>query len=207
MPSSVFVIGSSNTDMVIKADKLPAPGETILGGTFLMNPGGKGANQAVAAARLVTTSPETGELTTVTFVANVGNDVFGQQALQQFSREGIQCQFISTDADAPSGVALIGVDGRGENSIMVASGANARLSQEQVAPALDAIAHPHNTIILLQLEIPIPTVDFVIRQSYNRGMRVVLNPAPAQSLDPSRWPVSTALPPTKPKPNSPPASG
>ena len=185
MSAAVLVIGSSNTDMVIKAEKLPAPGETVIGGTFLMNPGGKGANQAVAAARLASVSLETGESTTVTFVANVGNDVFGRQALQQFEREGIQSQFISTDADEPSGVALIGVDGRGENSIMVASGANARLSQEQVANALASISNPDQTVILLQLETPIPTVEYAIRQGYERGMRVVLNPAPAQSLDPS----------------------
>ena len=185
MPATVFVIGSSNTDMVIKADKLPAPGETVIGGTFLMNPGGKGANQAVAAARLATTSPNKEASTRVTFVANVGSDVFGRQALQQFEREGIKSQFISTDADEPSGVALIGVDGRGENSIMVASGANARLGSEQVANALGSIGDPHETVILLQLETPIPTVEYAIRESHKRGMRVVLNPAPAQVLDPA----------------------
>jgi len=185
MPAAVFVIGSSNTDMVIRADKLPAPGETVIGGTFLMNPGGKGANQAVAAARLVTTSPPSGHKTTVTFVASVGNDVFGRQALEQFEREGIRGQFISTDADEPSGVALIGVDGRGENSIMVASGANARLGSEQVANALASISNPHETIILLQLETPLPTVAYAIRESHKRGMRVVLNPAPAQPISPT----------------------
>ncbi|GAB3767615.1 ribokinase [Spirosoma horti] len=179
MSSAVCVIGSSNTDMVIKGDKLPAPGETVLGGTFLMNPGGKGANQAVAAARLAAgTSP-----TRVTFVANVGNDIFGRQALQQFEREGIQSDYVTTDADEPSGVALIGVDSRGENCIMVASGANARLSQAQVAKALQAETNPAATVVLLQLETPIPTVAYAIQQSYERGMRVVLNPAPAQVLD------------------------
>lgn len=177
MSSVVCVIGSSNTDMVIKGNKLPVPGETVLGGTFLMNPGGKGANQAVAAARLAASMPPT----TVTFVANVGNDVFGRQALQQFEREGIQTNFITTDADEPSGVALIGVDNQGENCIMVASGANARLGQAQVASAL--AAETDGTVVLLQLETPIPTVEYAIRQSYQRGMRVVLNPAPAQPLD------------------------
>ncbi|MBC3789209.1 ribokinase [Spirosoma utsteinense] len=187
MPSVVCVIGSSNTDMVIKGDKLPAPGETVLGGTFLMNPGGKGANQAVAAARLATTSSpfSPGPATTVTFVANVGNDIFGRQALQQFEREGIRTDFVTTDADEPSGVALIGVDSKGENCIMVASGANARLGQEQVARALAAETNADNAVVLLQLETPIPTVDYAIRQSHERGMRVVLNPAPAQLLDPA----------------------
>ncbi|MGF7214477.1 ribokinase [Spirosoma lacussanchae] len=185
MAATVFVIGSSNTDMVIKASKLPAPGETVIGGTFLMNPGGKGANQAVAAARLAMTSPGSDVSVTVTFVANVGNDMFGRQALQQFEREGIRSEFISTDADEPSGVALIGVDSRGENSIMVASGANARLNQHQVANALASISEPASTVILLQLETPLPTVEYAIRQGYERGMRVVLNPAPAQVFDPA----------------------
>ncbi|RYF63992.1 MAG: ribokinase, partial [Cytophagaceae bacterium] len=123
MAAVVCVIGSSNTDMVIKGDKLPAPGETVLGGIFLMNPGGKGANQAVAAARLATVATDAdAPSTTVTFVATIGNDMFGRQALQQFEQETIRTEFITTDADEPSGVAQIGVDNNGENSIMVASG-------------------------------------------------------------------------------------
>ena len=185
MAIGVCVIGSSNTDMVIKTDRLPAPGETVIGGTFLMNPGGKGANQAVAAARLATGEPGSGMATPVTFVANVGNDVFGLQARQQFEREGIHGDFITTDADEPSGVALIGVDNKGENYIMVASGANARLSQEQVSVALNAITNPADMVVLLQLETPIPTVEYAIRQGYKCGMRVILNPAPAQQIDPA----------------------
>lgn len=184
MPASICVIGSSNTDMVIKADKLPAPGETVIGGTFLMNPGGKGANQAVAAARLRSLTPGTAP-TPVLFVANVGNDVFGRQALYQVEREGIQGDYITIDADEPSGVALIGVDKRGENCIMVASGANARLGQGQVAVALNSLAGLADTVVLLQLETPLPTVEYAIRQSHERGMRVVLNPAPAQPVDAS----------------------
>lgn len=185
MASVVCVIGSSNTDMVIKGNKLPAPGETVLGGTFLMNPGGKGANQAVAAARMVAAPTADSTATTVTFVANVGNDIFGRQALQQFEREGIRTDFVTTDADEPSGVALIGVDSQGENSIMVASGANARLGQSQVELALAAETDAAATVVLLQLETPIPTVEYAIRHSHERGMRVVLNPAPAQLLDPA----------------------
>lgn len=180
MHTLVCVVGSSNTDMVIKAPKLPAPGETIIGGTFLMNPGGKGANQAVAAARL---SRSNGGNRGVTFVANVGNDVFGRQARQQFEREGICTDFVSTDADEPSGVALIGVDDRGENCIMVASGANARLGTAQVAMAMAELDDA--SVLLLQLETPLPTVEFAIRQGYERGMRVILNPAPAQVIDPT----------------------
>lgn len=186
MAAVVCVIGSSNTDMVIKGTKLPAPGETVLGGTFLMNPGGKGANQAVAAARLAISSIDAdAPSTTVTFVATIGNDMFGRQALQQFEQETIRTDFITTDVNEPSGVALIGVDSQGENSIMVASGANAKLSREQVATALEAQTNSDTTVILLQLETPIPTVEYAIRQSHERGMRVILNPAPAQLLDPA----------------------
>ena len=113
--SKIAVVGSSNTDMVIKAAHLPAPGETVLGGQFLMNPGGKGANQAVAAARLG------GE---VVFVAKVGDDIFGQEAVQGFKDEGINTDFIAVDPENPSGVATIIVDDQGENCIAVASGAN-----------------------------------------------------------------------------------
>jgi ribokinase len=185
MPTEVCVIGSSNTDMVIKADKLPTPGETVIGGTFLMNPGGKGANQAVASARLAAGLPGIGiqNPPSVTFVANVGNDVFGRQARQQFEREGIRSDFVTTDTDEPSGVALIGVDSAGENYIMVASGANARLSQQQVVLALDSIADPVNAVVLLQLESPMPIVAYAIQACQEKGIRVVLNPAPAQPID------------------------
>src|SRR5690349_25044454 len=108
MKPSIIVVGSSNTDMVVKAEKLPAPGETILGGNFFMNAGGKGANQAVAAARLGGR---------VSFVARVGNDVFGKQALGLFEKEGIDISAITTDEELPSGVALITVDDKGENCI------------------------------------------------------------------------------------------
>ena len=115
---SIVVIGSSNTDMVIKCEHLPGPGETILGGTFFMNAGGKGANQAVAAARL------NGD---ITFIAKVGNDVFGKQAIELFSKENINTEYIFIDNENPSGVALINVDAKGENCITVAQGANGNL--------------------------------------------------------------------------------
>ncbi|GAB4027797.1 ribokinase [Spirosoma koreense] len=171
MPNQILVIGSSNTDMVVKTDKLPAPGETVLGGTFLMNPGGKGANQAVAAARLG------GQ---VTFVAKVGDDIFGQQAVEGFRREGIDTANIVMDTDHPSGVALINVDASGENCITVAPGANAHLKPAETEAALQA-GGP-GALVLLQLEIPLPTVEYVARQAAARGLRVILNPAPAQSL-------------------------
>ncbi len=171
MPAPILVIGSANTDMVVKTAKLPAPGETVLGGEFLMNPGGKGANQAVAAARLGGT---------VTFVAKVGDDVFGREARAGFDREGMDIQYVLTDPDSPSGVALINVDEHGENCIAVAPGANGNLHPADVEAALQAA--PPNTLLLLQLEIPLPTVEQAIKLADKRGLRVVLNPAPARAL-------------------------
>lgn len=167
----IYVVGSSNTDMVVKADKLPSPGETVIGGSFLMNPGGKGANQAVTASRLGGN---------VTFVASIGNDIFGRQAMQQFQREKINTTFITTDKDHPSGVALINVDAKGENSIAVAPGANAQLSIIKVEQALKSISD--HGILLLQLEIPLDTVEYAVEQGYKNNLKVILNPAPANSL-------------------------
>ncbi len=172
MNKKIYVIGSSNTDMVVKSEKLPAAGETILGGTFLMNAGGKGANQAVAAAKLGAN---------VTFVSKVGDDIFGKQAIQGFQKEGINTDFVFTDTENPSGVALILVDAKGENSIAVASGANGNLQISEVEKAIEQIVA--NDMVLLQLEIPIPTVEFAIKKCSENGAKVILNPAPAQKLD------------------------
>ncbi len=168
MKPSILVVGSSNTDMVIKADHLPMPGETILGGTFFMNPGGKGANQAVAAARLNGS---------VTFICKTGNDIFGRQSLQLFEEEGINTSFILSDPKNPSGVALITVDKNAENCIVVASGANASLLPPNLAKAETLIASA--TIVLMQLEIPLETVAYVAGIAAAAGVTVVLNPAPA----------------------------
>ena len=167
----ILVIGSSNTDMVIKTEKLPVPGETILGGTFLMNPGGKGANQAVAAARLG------GK---VTFISKRGNDLFGNQAVGLLMREGIHTQHIIKDMELPSGVALITVDSTGENSIVVAPGSNGNLLQEDI-PTTVFEAGKYE-ILLLQLEIPISTVEYSAVAASEKGIKVILNPAPAQKL-------------------------
>lgn len=178
MEGKILVVGSSNTDMVIKSDKLPLPGETVLGGEFFMNPGGKGANQAVAAARLG------GQ---VTFVAKVGNDMFGRQALQQFKQEKINTEYITIDAGHPSGVALIVVDNKGENCISVASGANNALAPDNVKDALAALDAA--AIVLLQLEIPLRTVESVVQESFEKGLKVILNPAPAQELPSALYPL------------------
>jgi ribokinase len=169
----IIVIGSSNTDMVIKSKKLPAPGETILGGTFIMNPGGKGANQAVAAARLGGN---------VTFVAKTGNDMFGSEAVNLFNNEKIETRYIIKDAVNPSGVALITVDEQGENSIVVAPGSNGNLSAGDISDEI--FDTDRSDLFLMQLEIPVSTVDYVAKKAYCNGNRVILNPAPGQILSP-----------------------
>jgi ribokinase len=166
----IIVVGSANTDMVVKIDKHPLPGETRLGGDFFMNAGGKGANQAVAAARLGGN---------VAFVAKVGNDIFGKQTLDGLTNEQIDTSHVFIDETAPSGTALIIVNAEGENSIVVASGANAKLSVEDVS----AIAELKDTaFILMQLETPIDTITAVINAAKIIGTKVILNPAPAQQL-------------------------
>jgi ribokinase len=182
----IYIVGSSNTDMVVKSEKIPAPGETVLGGTFFMNPGGKGANQAVAAARLGGA---------ITFIANVGDDLFGRQSIEHFQRENIHTEFISSDPDHASGVALINVDHQGENSITVAPGANANLSIAQIDQAFNSLLVPG--IVLLQLEIPLATVEHTIRKAYQLGHRIILNPAPAQSLDKSLFKYLYVITPNK----------
>ena len=167
----ILIVGSSNTDMVIKTQNFPAPGETILGGRFLMNAGGKGANQAVAAARL-------GGL--VTFVGKIGDDIFGKQAVQQLEDEGINVDFVAVDSENPSGVALITVDRKGENSIVVAPGSNGTLSSADFDKAKAMLSE--SEFILMQLEIPIPTVEHIAQLAAMEQKKVILNPAPAARL-------------------------
>jgi len=167
----ILVVGSSNTDMIIQLERIPQPGETILGGEFVTAAGGKGANQAVAAARAG------GE---VTFVARVGQDMFGDKALAGFVQDGIQVEHVTRDPEAPSGVALIFVATDGENSIAVASGANARLSSVDVKNAEPGIAGA--TSVLMQLETPLETVQAAAESAARAKVPVILNPAPARKL-------------------------
>lgn len=173
----VLVIGSSNTDLVVRTPRLPAPGETLLGGTFFTAAGGKGANQAVAAARAGAQ---------VTFIARLGRDDFGTQALTGFKHEGLNTDWIISDPDLASGVAFIMVDAKGENSIVVASGANAALSPVQIDMAAPAFARAN--ICLLQLETPLETVAHAIFLAAQNNARVILNPAPAADLPAEIWP-------------------
>ena len=167
----IIVIGSSNVDMVVRTSHLPAPGETILGGEFFMNQGGKGANQAVAIKRLG------GNLI---FMAKLGNDVLGRQFVGYFKKEGIDTRYIALDEDSASGVALISVDDHAENSIVVASGANMLLNEQDVDKMLEEMCE--GDILLMQLEIPLQTVEYAARKAFGKGVKVVLNPAPARSL-------------------------
>ena len=167
----IAVIGSSNTDMVIKTSKLPAPGETILGGDFFMNPGGKGANQAVAAARL------SGN---VSLIAKTGDDVFGKQARELFEIDHINIDNLVTDPSHPTGIALITVDAQGENCIVVAPGSNSYLNQKDIDHSRQEILR--SEIILMQLEIPIDTVLYTADLAYHAGIKVILNPAPAAKI-------------------------
>jgi len=171
MAKRIVVVGSSNTDMILQMAHIPRPGETILGGEFSMAAGGKGANQAVGAARAG------GQ---VTFVARVGDDVFGEQAIKGFVADGINVDHVVHDKQAASGVALIFVAADGENSIGVASGANGRLSPQDVAKAKEAIVSAD--ALVMQLETPLETVQAAAQIASAAGVRVILNPAPAQPL-------------------------
>lgn len=171
MKPKIVVVGSSNTDMVVKVNHLPQAGETVLGGDYFWSHGGKGANQAVAAARLG------GE---VTFVARVGVDELGQKAVAAYKTEGIDTHYIVWDNEAPSGVALITVNEAGENTIAVAQGANKKLSPADIVAAEPAIEKAD--CLLVQLEIPLETVEAAVKLAVAHQVPVILNPAPAAPL-------------------------
>ncbi len=166
---NIVVVGSSNTDMIFKVPHIPRPGETALGGVFHTAAGGKGANQAVAAARAG------GD---VTLIARVGADMFGDQAIAGFRKDDIDVRFIIRDNSAPSGVAGIFVAEDGENSIAVAPGANNRLSPEDVLAAQTAFRGA--SVLLLQFEIPLETVSAAAEIAAAEGVRMILNPPPAR---------------------------
>ena len=165
---NIVVIGSSNTDMVVKTSHLPAGGETVLGGDFFMNAGGKGANQAVAAARYGNR---------VVFVAKTGDDLFGEQVRESMKRDGINTDYVFVDKEHPSGVALITVNQEAENCIVVAPGANAYFTPSDIDAAADEIRGAR--VVLMQLETPIATVEYAAQMAANAGVPVILNPAPA----------------------------
>ncbi len=165
---SIVVIGSSNTDMVVKTSHIPAGGETVLGGDFFMNAGGKGANQAVAAARYGNR---------VVFIAKTGDDLFGAKARETLQKDGIVTDYVFLDKEHPSGVALITIDKDAENCIVVASGANMHLCAADIDAAAEEIRSAD--VVLMQLECPIETVEYAARMATEAGVPVILNPAPA----------------------------
>ncbi|HSR67365.1 MAG TPA: ribokinase [Acidobacteriota bacterium] len=169
----IVVVGSSNTDLIVQTERIPAPGETVMGGHLTTAAGGKGANQAVAAARLGAQ---------VTFVARLGADDFGKQALRKLEDEGIDCSHVQLDPGLPSGAALIIVEKGGQNAIAVAPGANSELSPGDVDRAGGKLGRAQ--ALLLQLEVPMETVRHAAALGRREGLIVILNPAPAQRLEP-----------------------
>ncbi|MCC6288992.1 MAG: ribokinase [Chitinophagaceae bacterium] len=168
---SIVIIGSSNTDMVIKTSHLPEPGETVIGGEFFMNAGGKGANQAVAASRLGGR---------VSFIAKLGDDIFGRQALSLFKKEKLDISAVLTDRKKASGIALITVDNKAENCIVVASGANACLLPKDLKKFSNKITAA--SIVLMQLETPLETIVYASGLAAGKKIITILNPAPACQL-------------------------
>jgi len=169
----IAVVGSSNMDLVVKSNRIPAVGETILGGDFIMVPGGKGANQAVAAAKLGAE---------VYFVAKLGNDVFAEQSLANFTKETVNTKYVIQTGEAPSGVALIMVDDGGNNSIVVAPGANQTLLPADVENAKSDIASCG--AVVAQLEVPLETIEYAAKMANELNVPFVLDPAPARELGP-----------------------
>jgi ribokinase len=168
----VVVVGSFNTDLMARTPQLPAAGETILGDLFRMGPGGKGSNQAIAIARLGITAR---------FVGCLGTDVFGDLAQSALSDEGVDTSFVKRTTDFHTGAALIVVNEvSGENWIIVVPGANDHLLPEDICAAPGCLEEA--SVLLLQLEIPLPTVERAAQLGGEKGLRVILNPAPAQPL-------------------------
>ena len=171
MKARITVVGSLNMDLVIRSPHIPQPGETILGSDFQTFPGGKGANQAVAAAKLGAY---------VSMVGRLGQDSFAEVLLENLASSGVDPSHISRDPEAASGVALIVVDDHGENTIVVASGANMQIDEGQIDAAEDTIAG--SDVLVLQLEIPLPAVMRSAEIARQHSVPVVLNPAPARDL-------------------------
>ena len=167
----ILVVGSSNTDLIIKVPEIPRPGETLLGGEFQTFPGGKGANQAVAASR------GGGD---VVFIASVGSDNYGAESIKGYKLDNINTENIKICKKIPSGIAMITIADNGENAITVASGANAELKPEDLDEAEEAFHEAE--YMLVQLETPMNTVLKAVEISREFNTKVILNPAPAADL-------------------------
>ncbi|MHC4203088.1 MAG: ribokinase [Planctomycetota bacterium] len=184
--TKIAVVGSSNMDLVVKSKLIPAIGETILGGDFIMVPGGKGANQAVAAAKLGAE---------VFFIAKLGEDIFAEHSLNNFKKEAVNTKHVIQTGEAPSGVALIMVDEKGNNSIVVAPGANNKLLPADVKKAESDIASCG--AVVAQLEVPLETVEFAAKLANNAGVPFILDPAPARELSPELLSMVDVLTPNE----------
>lgn len=169
----IVVVGSLNMDLVVQVPTIPAPGETVLGNNFVTIPGGKGANQAVAAARLGAN---------VSLIGRVGRDAFGEQLLANAQREGIDVTHVGRDETVASGVAMIAVDANGQNSIAVASGANFCLTAAHVREAWAGLGQVD--LLVMPLETKLETIETAVSLANQSGTKVILNPAPAQKLPP-----------------------
>ena len=187
MTARVIVVGSVNVDLVATSERLPVPGETVTGARFSRHHGGKGGNQAVAAARLGVPTA---------FVGAVGNDAFGEEARDALAAEGIDLAALQTVAGA-TGVALILVDGRGENVISVASGANADLTADAVRTGLSQLAPRPGDVVLVGHEIPTAAARAALRAARDAGATTILNPAPARGLDRSVFGLADILTPNR----------
>ena len=171
---TLAVIGAINVDLVVRGSRLPAAGETVVGGEFSQHQGGKGGNQAVAAARALGTHGR------VAMIGAVGTDTFGEPACELLELEGVDITHVLVDRSAATGVALITVDARGENQITVAPGANTGLTPASVIGALDTLDASVGAV-LASLEVPLDAVAAAARWSHDRGLPFVLNPAPART--------------------------
>lgn len=169
--SKIVIIGSSNTDLVVRTHKIPSPGETVIGADYFVNPGGKGANQAVTVAKLGGDA---------SFIARVGDDEYGRMSLEGYKAAGLDVSHISIDKSAHSGVAMIVVDDKAENAITVSSGANYKMSREDIDNAESLLDSAD--LLLMQLEIPMPIVEYAAEKAYSKGVKVILNPAPAAKI-------------------------
>lgn len=169
--ADILVLGSLNMDLIVRTPRLPAPGETILGTSFSTAPGGKGANQAVAAAKLG--AP-------VKMIGRVGADEFGKTLRSNLNAVGADTQYLITDNETATGIASIWVDDMGQNSIIVTPGANARVGRADVDAA--AAAFRHARVLVAQLEIPLETVQYAFQIARKHNCLTILNPAPAQPL-------------------------
>src|SRR5512145_804959 len=184
--NNILVVGSMNADLVVRSPRFPKPGETISGEDLQIIPGGKGANQAVAAAR---------QGAAVSMVGRVGNDSFGPELINNLQCNNVDTSHVQTDSQAATGTATIIVDANGQNSIVLSPGGNGKVSPADV----DSVSFTDYKLLLLQLEIPIETVLAAARRAKENGLRVLLNPAPARQLPEELISLSDFLVPNEPE--------